>query len=309
MNKRSEIEVHIEIISRCILECIHCSSEARVKTKRHYLPLVNIIDYIRRTCLSANTRLFLTGGEPLVLAELSEIINELGKLNGIIYLGLFTSGVLTDELGRLKAVSAERARELRQKGLIGCYLSIYSHDEHIHEDITKVHGSFQCTLESVSNLIKAGIETRVHCPVMKVNYRSLTETSLYCAEKGIKEVRFLRLVKHGRAKKNWLQIGLTEDEQKDAIVRTLKDLRALGSDIRVTVAGFPDLFDCRPFNIGRKCQAGIGLFYINWKGDIFPCACKKRDPKFVLGNIFNSPAYPNIRSCFSSCRVKCLQDT
>lgn len=309
MNKRSEIEVHIEIISRCILKCIHCSSEARVKTKRRDLPLVNIIDYVRRTCLSANTRLFLTGGEPLVLYKLSEIINELGRLNGIIYLGLFTTGVFTDELGRLKAISTERGRELRKKGLSGCYISIYSHNEHIHENITKVHGSFQCTLESVSNLIKAGIETRVHCPVMKVNYRSLTETALYCAEKGIKEVRFLRLVKHGRAKKNWSKIGLTEDEQKDAIVRTVKELYALGSNIRATVAGFPELFDCRPFNIGRMCQAGIRLFYINWKGDIFPCACKKRDPKFVLGNVFNSPTYPNIRSCFSSCRVKCLQDT
>lgn len=309
MNKRSEIEVHFEIISRCILECLHCSSEAQVNTKRHDLQLVNIIDYIRQTCLSANIRLFLTGGEPLALSRLSEIINKLGKLNGIIYLGLFTTGIFIDELGILKAVSTEQAQELHQKGLTGCYVSIYSHDEHIHEDITQVPGSFHLTLKSVLNLIEAGIEIRVHCPVMKTNYKHLTDTVLFCADKGIKEVRFLRLVKHGRAKKNWMRIGLTDDDQKNVIVRTVKDLRAAGCDFRVTVAGFPDLFDCRPFNIGPMCQAGIRLFYINWRGDIFPCACKKRDPKFVLGNIINGPAYPNIRSCFSSCRVKCLQDT
>ena len=304
---RREIEIHVEILSQCSLACAHCSSEAlhvgNVDQLSHDCTLI----FIRQLASRGSLHLFLTGGEPLASPELGEMVRNLAATKGVSRVGLFTSGCLCDKEGRLKPVSIHMATQLRENGLSCCYVSLYSHNAHVHDSVSGIPYSFACSVESIANFVAAGIQVGAHCPIMKVNHQSLASTASYCSEIGVEEIRFLRLVRHGRAIQNWSEIGLSREQQRTAIVKAVKDISRVGG-IRATVAGFPELFDCRAFGSRTGCQAGITLFYIDSCGNVFPCACKKRDNKAVLGNVSESHLGDKIPLPLGPCRTMCLQD-
>ena len=143
---------------------------------------------------------------------------------------------------------------------------------------------------------------------MKYNQRGIEKVIYFLNELGVKEVRYLRLVRHGRAERNWKLIGLSKNEQSTILERAIKSITKNGLKIRITVAGFPEKWDCRPFETGEKCQAGIGLYYIDSKGRVFPCACKKRNQLYFVCNIDANNIREKLFSPGKVYNVKCLQD-
>jgi hypothetical protein len=97
---------------------------------------------------------------------------------------------------------------------------------------------------------------------MKCNRNEVLAFLAFLIGEGVTETRFLRLVKHGRAEKNWEQIGLSADEQIE-VVRGVVDGVHRFPGMRLTIAGFPQYWDCRPFFNSKGCQAAIRLYYMS----------------------------------------------
>jgi MoaA/NifB/PqqE/SkfB family radical SAM enzyme len=300
-------EVHFEVATFCSLKCIHCSTEASSEGREHS-SLPNLLRFLKFLGKFHDSRVWITGGEPLAFPGLSDVIRRIAAEESVAGVGTFTSGCLPQADGVLGALSEQGAKELRGGGLLWCYVSVYSADKSSHEKVTLVPGSHDLTTRTISNLIKARVNVRVNCPILWANWDQLEETAAFCRELGAEEIRFLRLVSHGRARDNWEKIGVTGGDQREAITTALDKLKASGPLINVSVAGFPEYWECRPFGIGAKCQAGVRLFYVNTRGEVYPCACKKQDARYVLGNLDDQDTFERLTRVDVEYRTRCLQD-
>lgn len=223
---------------------------------------------------------YLTGGEPLLYTNLDKTLNNLRMQISDISLGMFTTGIVWNS-GEARSISEEYARKLADCGLEVCYFSLYSHLEQEHDWMTKLQGSYKMLNESISRFQAVGVETRFNSVVTRKNMFYFNDIIEFAENIGITEVRILKLIKHGRAKECWEEIGVTEQYYKNIIRNALKRKNKL----RITASGAIDILPCRNDCKRSICPAGLELIYIVNSGDIFPCASVKRREEFKIGNI------------------------
>ena len=272
------MEIHFEINHECLLCCRHCSSFAAdngdgmhytIRDMKNFLMLFHQEKYI-----------FLTGGEPLLYSGLNSVLSSLTDALQPASIGLFTTGIISNQ-GRLCAIWPEYAQHLASNGLKVCYFSLYALSAPMHDWMTGIPGSFDLTLESIRNMRDHGIETRINLVVNMKNQDELHQIIALASRLGCSEVRLLKLIRHGRAKQCWEDIGLTSQTYQARVM----DVLNTNPDIRITASSCIELLPCRPFDDAQGCQAGIRLAYVTIDGDVYPCASAKNCPHCKIGNI------------------------
>lgn len=307
--KPHQIELHLEISSGCLLNCIHCSSSWVSAESCTSVSVLNSLDSFLSTAPpDCELSICLTGGDPLLCPDLEDVLRRCASCTQVRSLGLFTSGCTTKDSTGLFGISASFALKLAKLGVSFAYISLYSHIATNHDAITQVSGSHATTLFSIKNLVAAGIDVRIHFVPMRINLNDFYKLTALATQLGISEIRLLRLVKHGRATDNWLEIGLDFNSQKRFVQKAIEYVDACKLPIQITVAAFPQMYDCRPFPTGAHCQAGLRLFYIDHDGWVFPCACAKRQPLSALCHIAEGAAVWSTSITAEACRLVCWQD-
>lgn len=273
------MEIHFEIEHGCLLKCRHCSSFATLQKKELNYTVKEMIDFLQ--LFSEKKYVYFTGGEPLLNEMLDDIIFSLKSALSDVSIGIFTTGIMSNE-DELCAISKEQAHSLATVGLEVCYFSIYSAQAKRHDWMTKINGSFSLTLKSIRRLCKQNIKVKINLVVTKRNQAEINNIIELASLLGCTEVRLLRLVNHGRAKQSWLDIGLSEQEYRETV---LKIISAANKEIKITASGCSDILPCRPFNNAKGCQAGSRLAYITYEGNVFPCACTKNNEYYKIGQL------------------------
>lgn len=271
-------ELQFEIEKACLLDCIHCSSaDMRSKGMRSYSD-EELLDFL--SLFHGNVHVYFTGGEPLLYTNLTRLCAQITLENKHIEIGLYTTG---NCVGR-RAVSKDLSRNMAQAGIVDCYFSIYSDNEDEHDKWTETKGSFSNTLESIRILKNAGIIPKAHLVLTQNNQNKINQVIEFCQEIGMEEVRILKLTPSGNAKKHWEQIGIPIEVQNKLLRQLIP--QKMNYSVKITLSGYPDLHPCRSWEGAVGCQAGINLLYIDSEGDVFPCACSKRNPaRFRIGHI------------------------
>ncbi len=302
-------ELHIELTKQCFLNCLHCSSNQTKKdltwNQSNLEKIIKLIEYNSKEYSFIVT---LTGGEPLLLENIVEIVQKLKAVKNIEAVGIFASGCLPDENRNIKPVSENLIQELKSAGLDFIYFSLYSDINKDHDLITDQQGSFKYTESSIKKFANSSIYVGVNSPISTVNVNRLNQLYIYINDLEVDELRLLRLVKHGRAKDNWEKIGLTKEKQKQALDKFLEKARVNNLRSKITAAGFPTIIDCRPFEIGRYCQAGIRHFYLNDNGQLYPCAAVKLDKAKLLLDLKNDDNNLVMKRRTQQFQLKCAQD-
>lgn len=274
------MELQIEIQQNCSLSCSHCSSARSSSINRKkYLKndLKKFLSLFKNT-----TQIYLTGGEPLLQPDLLSLMGDIQYNNSNIKIGLFTSGILIYK-NCFSSISPTLAQEYFKAGLESCYVSIYHSDSSLHEKITQIPNSLKHTISSIKNLKSMGIEIKVHLVLNRYNINNISQIIDFFIDIGVSEVRLLRLVRTGNAKKNWKEVGVDYEVQNRIIEEIFQKKEKY--KVKVTFSGFPSMTPCRPEDDAIKCQAATKLFYITYSGDIYPCACTMNVSKFRIGNI------------------------
>ncbi len=276
----STFELQIEIEKRCLLNCRHCSSPSLRHLGQIGFDVSHVTDFMQ--LLGEPVYVYLTGGEPLLNPTICDAITKLKSLSSKNMISIFTAGIVQSK-DEISSLSLDSARMLRTAGLDSCYMSIYSHKPWLHESITNLNGSFYHTEFSIKNLCAVGVEVNGHLVLNKYNIDHIDEIIDYSQKMGLKELRILKLVKAGNALHNWTHIGVHEEQQNEILERIISNIRRY--DIHLTISGFPEKVHCRPFHTSVKCQAGSRLFYIDFLGDVYPCACTKGIQRFKISNV------------------------
>lgn len=172
-------DLRISVIDRCNFRCPYCMPAEKFGGAAAFLPRREWlqpaeIERLARAFVAAGVRkLRLTGGEPLLRAELPEIIERLAAIREVEDLALTTNAALL----------AEHAGSLRRAGLRRLTVSLDALEESTFRRMSGGYGHVVAVLEGIDAAVAVGFSS------IKINV---------VVQRGINEDQVLPLVRHFR---------------------------------------------------------------------------------------------------------------
>lgn len=279
----NEIRVHElnylfwECTTRCNFHCRHCGSDCGLVKREKDMPMedfLKAVDTIPRKELPEKFTVVLTGGEPLLRPDISEIGQELRK-RGLLW-GMVSNGWLYDDEMHLRLMDAGMgALTVSLDGL-----------EASHEWMRGVSGSFNHAIKAIETFAK---DPRLNADVVTcVNKRNLDELpEIYRILKGLglKQWRLFTVIPIGRAAAD-PEMQLSKDEFV-SLMEFIKTWREEGGPMKVTFSceGYLGRYEEKVRDTRYFCHAGINIASVLIDGRI--CACPNIDrDHFSQGNIY-----------------------
>jgi len=277
-NRPFEFFIQWHLTERCNLRCRHCYQGERSSDEMPLREIRNVIieasDMVKAWSesygVSFSPSMNITGGEPFLRNDLSDILGEIKKQGFKIY--LLTNGTLVDK---------KRVRMLANLGVDGVQVSMEG-PEDVHDAIRGV-GSYSASSTGVEQLVDAGIEVTLNVTVSNLNAGQVKRIITFGSHAGVKRVGFSRLVPAGRGRALLSQM-LTQAQVKE-LYEELFSLELNGLEV---VTGDPV---AAQMNMKAKgdagttaisgCAAGVSGLTIQPNGNVTPC---RRLP-LSLGNV------------------------
>lgn len=163
----------LELTDNCNLRCIHCYGafgcpkikQSNSMTTKDWF---NAIDQL----YEAGCRdIQLIGGEPFCYAEYDKILDYLSK-KGFEKITMFTNATL---------ISEKNIEDLK-KYKVNIRFSLYGYDSQSHEEITKIKGSFNNTVNAIKLLNENGLQASVAVILMKENEKYIDKIKKFVEE-------------------------------------------------------------------------------------------------------------------------------
>jgi radical SAM protein with 4Fe4S-binding SPASM domain len=264
-------EIKIEVTQKCPLNCIHCSSSANI-SKSMQLQESTVVRLINEAKHLGVSEIVFSGGEPLVWEPLCRCLSFASNLG-------FDTSVYTTCNSFTE--NKELLNGFIKTGVRSVVVSLFGANQKEHEKITRIHGSFNKTIDGIMQLTTAGINVSIHFVAMKPNWRQLAGIIDLIRNLNVKKISILRFVPHGRGEIVKDVFNLSKEELKDLKKEILR-LQTI-SDINIRLGS--------PLNIlsledSVFCTAGIDRIIISPDGRIYPCDAFK--------NIAHGGAYSTI---------------
>jgi putative heme d1 biosynthesis radical SAM protein NirJ2 len=250
------------ITKRCNLYCKHCyrdSSSEYFSGELNTNEGKKLIDQIASAGFKI---LILSGGEPLMREDLC-ILASHAKEKGLIPV-LGTNGTLITE---------NRAKELKESGIMAAGVSIDFLDPKKHDEFRNVQGSFQKTIEGIENCLKAGIRVQINTTVTKDNKDEILDITDFAKKIGATSHHPFFLVEVGRGK-NLKKEALEKHQYIEMINTILNKQLEIDIELKPTCAPqFMSLAKKRDMKMrfSRGCLAGISYCCILPNGDVHIC--------------------------------------
>lgn len=184
--------LRISVTDRCNLKCIYCMPENEIK----YTDKSKLLTFeeIEKLCWAASkigiTKIKITGGEPLIRKNISDLIYTIKRINGIKKVTLTTNGILLSEM----------ADSLYNAGTDSINISLDSLNKYTYSKITRCD-NIENAVKGLKASIDSGIKTKLNCVAIEnINDNEITDIALL-AESHNLDVRFIELMPIGYGKK------------------------------------------------------------------------------------------------------------
>jgi radical SAM protein with 4Fe4S-binding SPASM domain len=282
LNISKPLFAQYEICDNCNQHCFFCYNVWREEKER--LKPINKqkkIEVIKKIIELEVFGLIISGGEPLIVSYLEELINIANDAK--IETTIITNGLL---------LSQERCKKLKKVGLKGIQISLHSCDEAEHDKITGVKGSFQKTITNIKHAIDIfGSDfININMVATKKTCGRIYETARFLRNMGVVNFSASSFSYSGLGKKvenitpNKSDFNILFNQileaKKDFGISTLISgafpLCALDMKIDKNVTEM----------LGNICDAGITQIVIGPNGDLRPCVSYN----VKLGNILDDDA-------------------
>ena len=147
-------DLRISVMDRCNFRCPYCMPRETFHDKYQFLRTAERLSFeeiVRLTRLFVPMgvrKLRLTGGEPLLRANLPDLIGDLTSINGIEDVALTTNGVLL----------AQHAYELKAAGLKRITVSLDSLNPEVFKQMSGGLGDIEDVLNGIEHARRAGLD-------------------------------------------------------------------------------------------------------------------------------------------------------
>ncbi len=266
------------LTERCNLKCAHCYQSGACGDEVPFSEVRRVIGEVKEMIeswedeydLSFSLSYNITGGEPLLRADLFDVLGKISDSRGEIY--LLTNGTL---------VTQKTAQRLAEQGVRGVQVSIEG-PETIHDRI-RGQGSFSKALTGVEHLLELGVVVTLNATLSRINGDYLADFVEIASKLGVQRLGFSRLVPAGRGA--GLLAEMLEAEEVKKLYEKAFSMHVPGLQI---VTGDPIAAQLRENgaeDLGSTpvggCAAGVsGLTFLP-DGTITPC----RRLQVPVGNI------------------------
>ena len=255
----------IELLPLCNMNCKMCYVR---QTKNEMDSQGNLLSYDRwlhiidQAVDKGLLYLLLTGGEPLLYPQFEQLYKELTK-KGLV-LSVNTNGTLINET----------FADLFQK--YGCRrlnITIYGKDNETYERLCQNPKGFSQLINACNLLKERNVPFRLTCSITPDNVSQLDELFKIANEY---DVPFSPATYMFPASRRHLsqesQFRLTSEEAAEQLLHC-HELSNPGCDMKLTAATelIKLTLPIARTKQGFSCHAGHSSFWINWKGEMFPC--------------------------------------
>ena len=214
----------------------------------------NAIDKLK---MAGVPMLTFTGGEPTMRDDLVELID---------YSKWFVTRLNTNGI----ALTPELAAALRKASLDSVQITLYSHDEVVHNSLV---GSehWANTVDGIKNAVAAGLDVSINTPLCSLNKDYLT-TVKFINSLGVRFVTVSGLICTGGAQGQHESYDLNEDQLCDAVFAAKAYCDSQGMEIDFTSPGL--ISKDKLEEAGMKvpsCGAALSNMAIAPDGTVIPC--------------------------------------
>ena len=255
------------ITKRCNLKCDHCYLDAAELEGTDDLSTddcFHIVDEI--ASLNPQSMLILTGGEPLLRTDLTDISRYAVEKGMMVVLG--TNGTLVD---------AEAVRRLKEGRFSGVGISLDSVSPAFHDRFRGMEGAWEKTVRGMEELRKAKIDFQVQLTVTKENHTEIPALVEFAHEKGARALNVFFLVCTGRGQEVTDITPADYEEVLKYLVkaeseyegRIMVRARCAPHILRVASEMDPESPLLKGFTSG--CIAATGYYRISPEGRVSPC--------------------------------------
>ncbi len=264
-----------ECTLRCNLNCIHCGSDCLKDSLINDMPkedFLKALDEITPDIIPNKTMIVLTGGEPVLRKDISEIGKELYKRG-------FPWGIVSNGMG----LQAPMIKSLLDSGIRAITISLDGLEDS-HNWLRGNKNSFKNAANAITILSKIeGLRYDVVTCANQKNINELPELYNLLMKLGLKEWRIFTIFPIGRAKGNeLLQLKPTEFKGLfDFIEKVRKEGRI---KLNYGCEGFLGDYEGRVRDNFFFCRAGVNVASILVDGSI--SACPNLRDNFIQGNIY-----------------------
>jgi len=271
----------LQVNSFCNLQCSHCSISApRIQrgVNLNELSLEEWIEILSRLKSIGITRVRFTGGEPFLRSDLEQLCRKSQEF--CFEVSFVTNGllILPNNIKWLKEIQPQ-----------SIWVSVYGFPASIYESVSGARGAFSRLTKTVERLISAQIDVGLYYPVGDVNYREIGGFIRYFYSLGIRLIKVMQVLGHGRAAAPGGLCPFSVDDLEstlDRIIETVIDCP--GITVKVSIkAGQSELFRSKGFQLpeDRSCQIGLqNLWTIDSNGSVSPCCLFLNKGKLDLFN-------------------------
>lgn len=272
---KSPISVNYEVSPVCDLSCEFCfNSEMGCKQLSHP-PLEQVLSILDKLAEAEVFEVRLFGGEFFVYPYWREVLQHADRLD--FFLSFVSNATHID---------TEVAKELVSSRVIGGAISLHGTKD-IHEEITKVVGSFDMAVGGIRTCLENNIGVSILYTLTKKNYQSITDVCRWLKENGVEidEINVGRLTPYGRAKSDWEKVKLSLNDY----LSVFPQLESIRNDLGI-LASFGDAFPLclvskKYHDYVNGCWQGTGFGHIDHMGNVRSCSIAKGS----YGNILEIP--------------------
>lgn len=206
---RVHTNLRVSVTDRCNIRCFYCMPDENVRFRpRHeILSFEEIERFVRVVAGLGVNKLRLTGGEPLVRADLPKLVHRLAKIPGIHDIALTTNGILLEE----------NAQALKDAGLSRINISLDALSEETFRRIARRDGL---------DRVLAGIHAAKRVGFMRIRLNAV-------AIKGITEPEIVPLANFSR--EHGMELRFIEFMPLDAEQNWQHDQVLSGDEIRAAI--------------------------------------------------------------------------
>jgi cyclic pyranopterin phosphate synthase len=191
---RLHTSLRVSVTDRCNIRCFYCMPNENVqfRPRNEILTFEEIGRFVRIVAGAGVTKLRLTGGEPLVRADLPQLVAELSKTPGIEEVALTTNGILLEEY----------ADDLKAAGLTRLNISLDTLSEETFRKISRRDG-LDRVLAGIAAAKRAGFQKiRLNAVAIKgMTEPDVVPLTQYALDQGM-QLRFIEFMPLD-AEQNW----------------------------------------------------------------------------------------------------------
>lgn len=285
----SNLLLQWHITERCNLRCAHCYQESYSGVDPDLEVLLGILRQFTDLLQSWNKgcapdwkgegpkqtipgQIALTGGEPLLHADLFPLLESFSRTSPRIGFSILTNGTLVNR------DIAARLRPLRPS-----FVQVSLEGTETRHDSIRGPGSYKAALAGIDNLVKAGITTLISFTAHKANYRDFPEVVKIGQKLGVARVWADRLIPTGSG----TDLDLLTPAETSEFLQIMRETALKGErlKIRTEIAMHRALQFLAAGGQPYNCKAGVSLITIMPNGDLLPC---RRMP-IRIGNVLEEP--------------------